>query len=429
MAIEIKDLPTSETECREMLTQKLRLAEQVRHEAGPENDFGKILSFGQKSADSNLDAYLQLNAEINALHDQVQKLATIKMSMDMNADRFRDLTTPANAIRQPGRNGELKAGVDRPYTVRDLREVLATSREYKAFREARQPMTVELPFPGLNLKTLVTLSDMSPQNQRDPAVEMALEMRTIADLFVGENTSRPTIEYYEQTTFTNAADFTAEGTTGPEDEVSWTLRTEPVRKVTDFIPMTTESAQDNAELEGAIRNSLSYSIIHKKDRALISGDGIGQNIHGVMGRSGVQTQAKGALTSPEAIFYGLQKVRGLDDDGFAEPTAIIMHPADWTPIRLEKTVTGVYIWGDPSMPGVERMWGIVVRQTTAMTQGTALVGAFRPYATIVAREGLVVVLSTEDGNNFRDGKISVRGEERFALKVTRPAAFAKVTGL
>src|SRR5205085_7500614 len=121
--------------------------------------------------------------------------------------------------------------------------------------------------------------------------------------------------------------------------------------------------------------------------------------------------------------------RGSAGSGFAEPTAAIFHPADWTDIRTLTTADGIYIWGSPADAGPDRIWGVPVRQTTALTQNTGLVGAFRPYAEIVRRDNLVVMVSTEHSTYFVENKMAILAEERGALAVYRPSAFATVTGI
>jgi HK97 family phage major capsid protein len=58
-----------------------------------------------------------------------------------------------------------------------------------------------------------------------------------------------------------------------------------------------------------------------------------------------------------------------------------------------------------------------------MTVAHFLTGAFRLGAQIFDRLAIEVLISTEDGNNFSQNLISIRGEERLALAVYRPSAF------
>lgn len=80
-------------------------------------------------------------------------------------------------------------------------------------------------------------------------------------------------------------------------------------------------------------------------------------------------------------------------------------------------------------PGPERIWGLPVRITTAETENTALVGAFRPMAQVYEREGITVTVSTEHSTFFVENKVAILAEERLALACYRPAAFCTVTGI
>jgi HK97 family phage major capsid protein len=125
----------------------------------------------------------------------------------------------------------------------------------------------------------------------------------------------------------------------------------------------------------------------------------------------------------------MQLVRGSAGAGFAEPTGVIFHPNDWTAIKLLRTTDGIYIWGSPAEEAADRIWGLAVRQTTGMTENTALVGAFRPHAEVLRRTGITVTLSTEHGTYFIENKVAILAEERLALAVYRPSAFCTVTGI
>ena len=113
----------------------------------------------------------------------------------------------------------------------------------------------------------------------------------------------------------------------------------------------------------------------------------------------------------------------------AVPTHHVMHPEDWQDVRLLRTVDGVYIWGSPSEAGPERMWGLGVVQNEARAAGSGFVGSFQPaWISAFERSGVDIQVGYV-GNQFGEGKRTVRGDMRAALVVFRPAAFCDVTGL
>lgn len=115
--------------------------------------------------------------------------------------------------------------------------------------------------------------------------------------------------------------------------------------------------------------------------------------------------------------------------GRAQPGAVIFHPNDWQDVRLLRTSDGIYIWGNPSEAGPERIWGLQVVQSDAQTENTAVVGDFTNYSLLAVRRGIDVQVTNSHASDFINGKQAIRADLRTALVFTRPAAFATVTGI
>lgn len=411
------------TEVTEALAQKRQELHQIFSEAGPDLDMAKVTVITgdneYKASEIN-----RRNEELKDLGQEYDRLSKLAMISQVNEVEHKRLVEPANGMVFPGRYADPQA---KTWTPKLLRETITEHKGYKAFK-AGQAETVSIDLP-IDFKTLVTLTTVNRQADRQDMVSMALETRTVGDMMMQANTTANSIEYYEETTFTNAAVPVAEGNTKPESAVAYTLRTETVRKIAHNIPATKESLDDNDFLESELRGRLIFGVTRAEENQLLNGPGTGVTITGLLARSGIQTQAKGADPTPDAFYKAMQKIRGSAGAGFAEPTGIVMHPDDWTDIKLLRTADGIYIWGSPSEEAPDRLWGMTVRQTTALTAGTGLVGAFRPWATVVRREGITVTMSTEHSTFFAENKVLIQAEERLALKVTRPSAFATVTGI
>ena len=426
---------TSLTEVTEELAEKRKFLHDVFQQAGPDVDTAKITLI---SGDSVYKAgeIKRLNAELTDLGQQYDRLYALSMIGRENEQEHKRLNEPGGNGLVIGPNGGAVGGADaakygdRSLSPRRLREMLQTNKGYKAFREGGL-RTVTVDIPAADFKTLVSLTTVGPQNERRPLVPMAMEERTVADLMLQGNTGANTIEYYEETTFTIGTAAGAPGAAGPVAEgqvkgeltVGFTLRTESIRKIAQWVPATKEALDDVDFLESQLRGRLAFAVVRAEEQQILGGSGVAPQIAGLLGRSGIQTQAKGADPTPDAIYRGMQKIRGAGGAGFAEPSAVVVHPNDWTDIKLLRTADGIYIWGNPSDEGPDRIWGLPVRQTTAMTEGTALVGAFRPHAEVIRREGLQITLSTELASFFVENKVAILAEERLGLAVYRPSAF------
>lgn len=323
--------------------------------------------------------------------------------------------------------------------VKSLGEMFTESNAYKSTRGLHGNLsagyTVDL---GENLdmralKTLMTTSaGFAPPNDRTSrVVDFALRRPVVADLIPTDATTLSSIKYMEETTWgtasTNANPATAvsEGGTKQEAELEWTEQTVPVEKIAVWIPVTDEQLDDVPGIQGIINNRLSMMVQLKEEDLLLNGTGTPPEITGFLVKSGVQTQAAAGDTNIDTIYKAMTKVRTV---GFAEPTAVVIHPNNWTPIRLAKTLDGLYIWGAPSDPGPERIFGKSVVVTTAMTAGTALTGDFQLFSHISRRQGITIKVGLI-GNQLIENKKTIVAEMRESLEIYQASAFCKATGL
>jgi HK97 family phage major capsid protein len=420
-------------ETRLRLDAKRRQIYAAMEEAGPEIDLGRITSI-DGDVDRKRALLRQWDAECEALEKDEDQLAHLQKIRDQNERQLRAAEQPDRFVPFPTNgagagNGAVGLGslrVDRDGHT--LRHLISNHPGFKALKEGNSG-SFALELSAVDFKTLVTLTTVSPQNFRQPdIVPMGLEERTVADLMLQGTIDRGIVEYYEETTFTNAATGVAEGSAKPESTIGFTLRTETAKKIAHNIPVTKEALDDNSFLESQIRGRLAFGVKRREEQQILTGVGTGNDLMGLLNRVGIQTQAA-AGSGVDAIFRAMQLIRGQAGSGFAEPTAVVIHPANWTTLKLAKDTTGQYLFGGPSDEGPDRIWGLPVRQTTGITQNTALVGAFRPYAEVLRREGISIVMSTEHSTFFVENKVMLQAESRIALAVYRPSAFATVTGL
>jgi HK97 family phage major capsid protein len=276
-------------------------------------------------------------------------------------------------------------------------------------------------------KTLLTLADIAPQADRQAIAPSAQYLGQIEDLFLPGETDSKSVDYYVETTFTNNAAAVAEGNAATDSALDFTLSTDPVETIQAWLPVTREALADVPALRSYVEGRLAHQLAIRVSAQLAAGDGTSPNISGITDRAGIQTQAKGADPTFDAIHKAITKVRVTGD---AEPTAICIHPTDWEEIRLTRTADGLYILGNPSEGGVPPLFGVPVRLTTSFgAAGTGVVGSFRPWAQVFNRAGLTVEVSTEHSTYFTERKVAVALMRRLALAVYRESAFCTVTGI
>lgn len=280
----------------------------------------------------------------------------------------------------------------------------------------------------VDLKTLFqTSAGWAPFVERGPrVVDFATRPIEMLDLIPTTPTNQTSIVYMEETTYTNTAAETAEGGTKPEATLALTERTSPVRKIPVWIPVTDEQLEDVEGVQSYLERRLGFMVRQRLSGQIISGDGTAPNLRGVLNVAGIQTQAKGTDPVPDAIYKAMTKV---EVTGQAMPDAAVFHPNDWQDVRLLRTADGIYIWGNPSEAGPERIWGLRVVKVQAATENTAVVGDWANFSELRVKKDVEIKISDSHGTFFVENKQAVRAEMRAAVVFYRPAAFCTVTGI
>ncbi|WP_327047282.1 phage major capsid protein [Microbispora sp. NBC_01189] len=385
-------------------------------EAGDTLDMDKVKSIPGDSK-AKVDWIRAKNTEIDELAKDVEEKQSVWKA--------------AQAVRQDPAKGEpgsepdaTRKSRDREAEQKSVGELFTASQAYKG----RQGQVGPEAHLDIEVKSLFqTSAGWAPETTRTGrVVEYATRPIQVIDLIPGNTTTQAAVVYMEETTFVNAAQETAEGGTYQEAQLALTEQTSPVRKIAVWLPVTDEQLEDEPQARGYVNNRLPFMLRQRLDSQILVGNGSAPNLRGFLSTVGIQTQAKGADPTPDAVYKAMVKSRVT---GRAMPDAVVFHPTNWQDVRLLRTADGIYIWGSPSEAGPDRIWGLPVAQSDAITLGTALVGDYGNFSELTTRRGIDVQVSNSHSTFFVEGKQAVRADMRAALVVYRPAAFVTVTGL
>ena len=123
----------------------------------------------------------------------------------------------------------------------------------------------------------------------------------------------------------------------------------------------------------------------------------------------------------------LRRAATLSFLAYYEPSGVVLHPNDWEDIELTKDEQGQYLLAvSIAQGGQPRVWRMPIVDTPAMTEGTALVGAFGTAAQLYDREEASIRISEQHSDFFVRNAIVILAEQRLALAVKRPEAFVSV---
>jgi HK97 family phage major capsid protein len=392
--------------------------------------------------DARIDAILQ---EVNDLGPKIEREANIAAA----AQRSADYSEPVSRIAAINAAREEVAGPDR----RSIGRRFTDSDQYKAGLRGGRGIVAPVQFDGLLSRggaddmeqRAVIYSGTAPASMLLPQVlptvyrgmERPLVMR---DVLLNIRTTSDSVTVMQEDTYTNNAAETAEATstsTGakPESAITFTEASFPVRIIAHWIPITRQMLEDIPAMEAYVNERLLVGLARREDTQFISGNGTAPNLTGILSTSGIQDLNAAYWTANPVANAGasnenynriLRAKTKIAVTGQAQASFIVANPTD-----IENWLTYTdgqrqyLVGGGPTGPGTGSVWGLPIVASDNITAGTALVGD-GTMAAVVDREDATIYTTDSHSDFFVRNLFVLLAEERVALAVFRPAAFAKV---
>lgn len=394
------------------MPEALKKAEEVQKQVQATlKEVGDHIKAQAEKADKEIKQHSKLSEETKAKVDELLT-AQGELQARLNA-----------AEQQLVSQRDIKGGDDAPQSAGQL---LVSAEEMQdvnsAFRGSRR-----VAVPRAAITAVPNSGAALVPAERAYGIQAAPERRlTIRDLIAPGRTDSNSYEYVQETGFTNAAAPVAEGAAKPYSDLTFALKTAPVRTLAHLFKASRQILDDTPALQSFIDARAAYGLRLAEEQQLLYGNGTGANLGGIVALAESYAAPGGVTVTGEQQIDRLRLALLQAELAEFPSDGIVLNPIDWALIELLKDDNGNYLIGQPQGDTQPRLWRRPVVATQSMTQDDFLVGAFSLGAQIFDRMDVEILISTENDKDFENNMVTVRAEQRLALAVYRPEAF--VTG-
>lgn len=380
----------------------------------------KELSEFGKELDAKLEARSKELAAATDEKAHAAAKAAIKAELEPELKKFVKMQEQLDALEAKAQRLDVKDG--RPNLWSDFKKDLTAAM---ASKKSLRNMIGEAFEYNLKVDDMTQANSFSSTTVVPPQYVQGIiynpdRVEHIRD-FISQGTTTsnnvPYIQEYSQT-WTNAST-TTEGSELNQADFDLRKVDALVFKVSVYAILSEEMMEDVEGIMSYLTARIPSKMRNEEDDQLLN--------HATYGILTNATAYVDALADADISYYDIlaDAVRQIRDDEY-RATAILLHPQDYTNLILTKDDNGQYVTPYAFMNGQITVVGVPVYQTTAMTQGTFLVGDFKLGAQVFDRRQLRLEFTNTNEDNFVKDAVTVRCTERIAQAVYRSKAF--VTG-
>jgi HK97 family phage major capsid protein len=252
--------------------------------------------------------------------------------------------------------------------------------------------------------------------------QLRLPLRFL-DLIPSIPVENKSYDYAQESGSLDTAREVAEGAVKAQAGAVYTDETAVVRTIAHWIKVNRPTLADVSDLEQRLRDRLTYGVFYRLEKQVIAGDGIGENILGLLSHTGL-----GSVEFDADELAADQVLEGIVDVllSGAMPNVVGLSVRDWADILKQKAEgSGEYIGAGPFAAIADVLWGTATVPVPGLVPGQALVGDSRLGGRVLVREGVNVIAGQEQDDMTRN-RVTLLGEGRFGLTVDQPSAWAVV---
>lgn len=371
----------------------------------------------------------------------LQDTINAKMQGVASAEEIKGIKETLDTLKASADNTEMKSAIaGLEAQIKQLKEQGTKNEEkslsigetiVKAVSEKIDALKGEGRSISLETKTTINADYSGTQalTTLEPGVSRMVRKRILLQTIVNAaNVTSKYIKYVSQT-LQSSVGMIAEGGDKTLGNVQYIEVSVEVKKIAGIIKVSKEMLEDLAFMQNEINTDLMASVREELENQLLTGDGTGNNMKGIL-EFAVDFDAgdlAGTVTAAnisDVIRAAAAQIEGAD----FFPTHVVLNPTDLAKIQLTKTTQGEYTYPifltDP-LTGTQSIYNLIVVSSNFITAGTLLV-ADMSKSNLRVRENMNITVGYSN-DDFSKNMVSIICEARAAhyIKKNEVRAFVK----
>ncbi|MEN8251280.1 MAG: phage major capsid protein [Bacteroidota bacterium] len=284
------------------------------------------------------------------------------------------------------------------------------------------------------LTTAVTSTITARDNSLSPLAFRTLKMADLWRHITLGKDNAGTVSYidWDTATTTRAAAMVAEGGTFPSSDAAWEEFSIKLKKIGDSMPVSEEFTVDQARFNGELAAFLGDNVAIVEDTQLLSGNGTGSNLTGVLTSAPVHGVVSRGIVDASVydlipiLREGIVKGKGSK----YRPNFVMMNLTEINNYKLKKDGNNNYVMPPFVSADGNVIDGIPVIENNGMADNTMLMGDSRYGRIYDAAEGYTVQVGYVD-SQFKQDLKTLKARKRLALliKNSEKEAYIQVTSI
>jgi len=386
----------------------------------------KIESSIGASIDTKLkDAFREVNPQVlKAISDNSEELKKTVKNLEANNASLVDAQKSQGAVIEGLTEKLNKSNENKEVSFKaQVTELLIANKEkLVAMKNGDSKTNIRMTMKAVGNMTLAgSTTGQLPQAEREAGITRIVRRNPFILELVDVGTISSNLwEWVQQANAEGAPAMTAEGAAKAQIDFELVLASAAVRKVTAYIKVSKEMLDDIPLMESEINQELAERINLTIDAQLLSGDGTGQNLTGILANATAFTPGSFATgqvnevvnpNNADVLRVAINQV----SIALFQANHIVMNPSDVAAMDLAKGSDGHYILPPFSTNANTVVKGIPIIANTGIAEGDYLVGDFSK-AGVRFREGLSFDVGYEN-DDFTKNFVTILAEARLVQRV------------